>query len=118
MRRRPPTSTRTDTRFPYTTLFRSLVLDVHREPFEPVGQFARDGQAIEPAHLLEIGELRHLHAVAPDFPAEPPRTQRRAFPIVLDEANIVYAEIDPDRGQAAQIDILKDRKSTRLNSSH
>src|SRR3546814_21164203 len=31
MRRRPPKSTRTDTLFPYTTLFRSLVADV-REP--------------------------------------------------------------------------------------
>src|SRR3546814_5112071 len=28
MRRRPPRSTRTDTLFPYTTLFRSLVLDM------------------------------------------------------------------------------------------
>src|SRR3546814_6241145 len=42
---------------------------------------------------------------------EPPRTQRRAFPIVLDEANIVHAEIDPDRGQAAQIDILNVRRA-------
>src|SRR3546814_15474388 len=42
---------------------------------------------------------------------EPPRTQRRAFPIVLDEANIVLAEIDPDRGQAAQVDILNVRRA-------
>src|SRR3546814_2932510 len=30
MIRRPPRSTRTDTLFPYTTLFRSVVADVHR----------------------------------------------------------------------------------------
>src|SRR3546814_5259696 len=32
MIRRPPRSTRTDTLFPYTTLFRSLVADTQREP--------------------------------------------------------------------------------------
>src|SRR3546814_2892915 len=31
MIRRPPRSTRTDTLFPYTTLFRSLITDVHRD---------------------------------------------------------------------------------------
>src|SRR3546814_15339822 len=30
MRRRPPRSTRTDTRFPYTTLFRSLPLPIRK----------------------------------------------------------------------------------------
>src|SRR3546814_9852362 len=33
MIRRPPRSTRTDTLFPYTTLFRSP--DLHKEPLEP-----------------------------------------------------------------------------------
>src|SRR3546814_10634541 len=36
-------------------------LDIHREAFEPVGQLARHRLAIKPAHLLEIGKLRHLH---------------------------------------------------------
>src|SRR3546814_16712089 len=31
MLRRPPRSTRTDTLFPYTTLFRSIACDFHRE---------------------------------------------------------------------------------------
>src|SRR3546814_1433285 len=34
MLRRPPRSTRTDTLFPYTTLFRSLLTDVSRERAE------------------------------------------------------------------------------------
>src|SRR3546814_11684438 len=35
MIRRPPRSTRTDTLFPYTTLFRSLALsDAHAHPFD------------------------------------------------------------------------------------
>src|SRR3546814_18655075 len=34
MIRRPPRSTRTDTLFPYTTLFRSLILKVERRQFD------------------------------------------------------------------------------------
>src|SRR3546814_12308542 len=43
MRRRPPRSTRTDTRFPYTTLFRSDGVDIDAERVrpQPVG-IARD----------------------------------------------------------------------------
>src|SRR3546814_4339326 len=50
MIRRPPRSTRTDTLFPYTTLFRS-----------DRGQFGR-AQFERPAHLPYIGE-RHLRGV-------------------------------------------------------
>ena len=44
-------------------------LDVHGEAFKPIGDFARNRIAIKAADLLEVGELRHFHAVAPDFPA-------------------------------------------------
>ena len=85
-----------------------LVLDVHRQPLEPVGQLARDRLAVEAAHLLEIGELGHLHPVAPDFPAEPPGAERRAFPVVLDEADVVrQREVDADRGEAAEVQLLQ-----------
>ncbi len=66
-------------------------LHIHGEALEPVGEFARDWLAIDAADLLEIGELRHFHAVAPDFPAQAPGAERRAFPIVLDEADVVVA---------------------------
>ena len=79
------------------------ILHVHGQPFEPVGEFARDRQAVEAAHLLKIGELRHLHAVAPDLPAETPGAERRRFPVVLDEADVVLGEIDADRFKAAEI---------------
>ena len=55
-------------------------LHVHRQAFEAVGDFGRDGAAVDAADLLEVGELRHLHAVAPDFPAQTPGAQRRAIP--------------------------------------
>jgi hypothetical protein len=74
----------------------SYVLDVHGEAFEAVGELARDRLAVEAAHLLEIGELGHLHAVAPHFPAEAPGAERGRFPIVLDEADVVEERIDAD----------------------
>src|SRR3546814_19201244 len=64
MRRRPPRSTRTDTLFPYTTLFRSrgdVIADAHNPP-EVADQFAAhllwlDTQALLPGRLywLKIG---------------------------------------------------------------
>src|SRR4029079_9984811 len=59
-------------------------LHIHGEALEAVSELARDRIAVEAADLLEVGELRPLHAVAPDFPAETPGAQRRALPIVLD----------------------------------
>src|SRR5215469_2093676 len=47
-------------------------LDIHRQPFEPVGQLGRDRVTLDPADLLEVGELADLHAVYPDLPAESP----------------------------------------------
>src|SRR3546814_14244601 len=71
MIRRPPRSTRTDTLFPYTTLFRSVVLQVEAAPglarrqrargerVEPVGDEDDPGLPVMPCHqrhdLAEIG---------------------------------------------------------------
>src|SRR3546814_2250692 len=49
MIRRPPRSTRTDTLFPYTTLFRSLVIITNLH--NPSGAYADE------ATLREVGEL-------------------------------------------------------------
>src|SRR3546814_13896671 len=99
MIRRPPRSTRTDTLFPYTTLFRSLQRSVllHAQPlplFLP-GQLAADQplrrRPDPPGHQLRL-------------PGRPVRRPRRP------------------PGQLAQRLPrqlrLPDRKSTRLNSSH
>src|SRR5262245_11131937 len=50
-------------------------LHVHGEPLQSIGDLARHWRAVEAADLLEIGELRHLHTVAPHLPAEPPGAQ-------------------------------------------
>src|SRR3546814_16309328 len=57
MKRRPPRSTRTDTLFPYTTLFRSPRLEVERLA-RVVDDDAADAAFVEP----RLGRLIHLDA--------------------------------------------------------
>src|SRR3546814_15854185 len=87
MIRRPPGSTRTDTRFPYTTLFRSAAAVGLNQPADLAVEGAGKGAALVPE------EAR----------ADQSRGDRRA--------------IDHDE-LAACARAARDRKSTRLNSSH
>ena len=80
-------------------------LQVHREALQAVGDLAGDRPAVDAANLLEIGELRHLHAVEPDFPAEAPGAERRVLPVVLDEADVVASEVEAERGQRAEVQV-------------
>jgi len=82
-------------------------LDVHGQALEAVGQLDRHGIALDAAHLLEVGELGHFHAVAPHFPAQAPGAQGRAFPVILDEADVVRHGIDAQAAQAFQIEFLR-----------
>src|SRR3546814_13262084 len=92
MSRPPPGSTRTDTLFPYTTLFRSEVF------------------------LVTDGGLHHHLAASGNFG----QVIRRNFPVAIanrmaepsqEKASVVGCLCTP-------LDLLADRKSTRLNSSH
>src|SRR3546814_20896972 len=69
MIRRPPRSTRTDTLFPYTTLFRSQVVDVgERAEEEQTLDAAGEADQVEqePAALLaRLDAAEVLHAVDP-----------------------------------------------------
>src|SRR3546814_16387035 len=109
MTRRPPRSTRTDTLFPYTTLFRSLL--------DGDGDHALDGGALiqqKRACVLGLqrlpadpgGDLHRLHG----------RLRPASLPQQLSHGNtgaqaagVVVEEPSP---------LVQDRKSTRLNSSH
>jgi hypothetical protein len=82
-------------------------LQVHREALEPVGEFSQHRPAVEPAHLLEVGVLRDLHAVQPDFPTEAPGAERRRLPVVLDEADVVSRRIDAESIERPQIKLLQ-----------
>src|SRR3546814_19591073 len=96
MIRGPPRSTRTDTLFPYTTLFRSLCLvHLRLEGADPgVLETRAVGDSPPPVGDLRMAlriELRRLQLLHP-----------------LD----IGRHVDVGEGEAA------DRKSTRLNSSH
>src|SRR3546814_2011494 len=54
---RPPISTRTDTLFPYTTLFRSPAVAEHLDPHLGIGGVDRHVQRAQPLghHTLEVG---------------------------------------------------------------
>src|SRR3546814_14772998 len=99
MVRRPPRSTRTDTLFPYTTLFRS----------EP----PRDGAALRLGHPRVAARRRRV-------PHLRPRRSRRGRQMVrlrLSRSRTPSAPPLHHRHQEGAIN-AKDRESTRLNSSH
>src|SRR3546814_16926469 len=99
MIRRPPRSTRTDTLFPYTTLFRSGL----------------DPGAGE--QLLELAADRRDLVLAPRGQlGEPPGDRRIGLGLELAEREQlhlahIFIHADP-------LGKRRDRKSTRLNSSH
>src|SRR3546814_9941416 len=100
MIRRPPRSTRTDTLFPYTTLFRSA----------PSAQLLESTGRIPPARILyptDTQDSEGLWRVLQPLLA--------TFKRVLIVRGQSGREWLGDRFQQAGI---QDRKSTRLNSSH
>src|SRR3546814_18393814 len=101
MIRRPPRSTRTDTLFPYTTLFRSLMVNLTPANISD----SAGAQAILDAIRKRWPWVKHLFA---DGAYD--RTQLMDKAAFRDFVIEVVRRIDKEPGL--------DRKSTRLNSSH
>src|SRR3546814_13774424 len=98
MIRRPPRSTRTDTLFPYTTLFRSIAqYEFHgTHPGWHVHASCEDDVEGLPQGVMRHPGQRRLPS---------PRGYHR---------DMIFAAHDDDHA----LDLAIDRKSTRLNSSH
>src|SRR3546814_13780805 len=95
--RPPPRSTRADTLFPYTTLFRSRA--------EPrLGQMLRRAPAAEPGVVRRVEDEVGTMVAIDDLP--------RKNDLVTD------LQADPAKGAEVERARAGDRKSTRLNSSH
>src|SRR3546814_2537132 len=116
MIRRPPRSTRTDTLFPYTTLFRSKVA---RAMSADVADFD-DLELACPAGRLD----RHLVALV--LADQRTRDRRRnrdlavldvGFQVTHDLVALLLAAVGVGQ-QHGRAEHDPDRKSTRLNSSH
>src|SRR3546814_12957588 len=99
MIRRPPGSTRTDTLFPYTTLFRSTATPAAKVVVAP--KPAPTGSTVVPSVLQGTTQSDVFAS---------PRALRRAESLGIDLAAVVGT------GPLGRISV--DRKSTRLNSSH
>src|SRR3546814_19543737 len=101
--RRPPCSTRTDTLFPYTTLFRSgAVVEEGLLQAPSIGIAGQPLDGGDPAALgLAAGQQTGAELLAVD--------QHGAG------AAVAGAAADLGAGEA---ELVADRKSTRLNSSH
>src|SRR3546814_6108066 len=105
MIRRPPRSTRTDTLFPYTTLFRSVAAADHHHRLAVGVQRAVVESRHAVAEALAVGGGEEIHG-REDVPEADTRH--------LDVAGLV----DPRGDQHRIVAPAQDRKSTRLNSSH
>src|SRR3546814_1826186 len=107
MVRRPTGTTRTDTLFPYTTLFRSL------------------GNLIVTQHEAVDAGARHAqHVIANHGLAACANLAGKAIPLAEQTCLAVGAavpesgEVEFDQGTIGDVLPNRDRKSTRLNSSH
>src|SRR3546814_6484719 len=115
MIRRPPRSTRTDTLFPYTTLFRS-----HRVGLKPEGKAPVRAHAAlyaDAAGQQPIGEVTS-GGFGPSV--EGPIAMGYVPTAYQQTGTQIFAEV---RGKYLPVTVsampfIKDRKSTRLNSSH
>src|SRR3546814_1098943 len=102
MIRRPPRSTRTDTLFPYTTLFRSGLTQATRN--------SNDGISIAQTTEGALNEINN--------------NLQRVRELSVQAANGTNSASDLQSIQEVitqrlkEIDRVSDRKSTRLNSSH
>ena len=81
-------------------------LEVHGDALAAVGDLGRNRLEVDPAGLLEIGELGDFHAVEPHLPAEPPGPQCGRLPVVLDETDVVLRGVDPEALQRIEIEVL------------
>src|SRR3546814_12364613 len=112
MTRRPPRSTLTDTLFPSTTLFRSIDVAVEPRPDALHGRNRIDTPAVAPDERVPQAVARR-HPIAPRQMVEPQQV------IVAHRAEIGEAPRDRRRILRNRIAArCRDRKGTRLNSSH
>src|SRR3546814_3595534 len=102
MIRRPPRSTRTDTLFPYTTLFRSLPLAENL--LESGANYRSAAAAVAAANFESV----RFGTTCTDW----------LIRLFDDEDETVRHEASDCFRRMRTSDIASDRKSTRLNSSH
>src|SRR3546814_16320447 len=107
MIRRPPRSTRSYTLFPYTTLFRSTPASIDALPKGLLADLLTPGLAIE---VLASGKKRWRYRRQVDRTDRPRHGDSPIWKMRSFRTNY--------QGASARDTADRDRKSTRLNSSH
>src|SRR3546814_13222309 len=107
MIRRPPRSTRTDTLFPYTTLFRSVFAEAEEEVVLRAAIQFRDGGYGIPVLVGRNDVYDRLAALGIADPHSFEVHNSVNSPLVPKMVEFLYQRLQ-----------RRDRKSTRLNSSH
>src|SRR3546814_10277765 len=130
MIRRPPRSTRTDTRFPYTTLFRSTERLGAQGTVLGGGRYDGLIETLAGPHTPAVGWAAGIERLAMLIDAPVPETIEVAVVPLGEAAEVAAQKVLADlrrAGIAADMEFRgnmkrrmqkADRKSTRLNSSH
>src|SRR3546814_1685469 len=114
MIRLPPRSTRTDTLFPYTTLFRSANASLYFDTgFTPTDFYDGSFIASQFTGNLDIAKEIEIGLANPVNIAFGGEYRRDTYEIRPGDAASIYKE-----GGQSYPGFQPDRKSTRLNSSH
>src|SRR3546814_3384144 len=126
MIRQPPKSTRTDTLFPYTTLFRSQSCDLHFFVHGPgifgVPFFARELMKVVERYGIKARFQHNLVAVdgpnhTATFEIVGGDRQGERLTVPFDMLHVSPPQSPPAAVRTSSL-ANADRKSTRLNSSH
>src|SRR3546814_9620370 len=123
MIRRPTRSTRTDTLFPYTTLFRSDLFETKggRQMFVGVTSDQQWARFCREFGLDDLGGDPALDSNAKRSQARPtliPRLRAELGALGYDDVRARCEAANISWAPVGRPDDLLDRKSTRLNSSH
>src|SRR3546814_9803298 len=119
MRRRPPRSTRTDTLFPYTTLFRSVDCDAQgRAAADHAWRIVRHPHCVRPRRQF----LRHSRPARRTPPENGRHADLRPVPVRAELANGRSEEHTSELQSLMRISYavfcLKKKKNTQIKNTH
>src|SRR3546814_1598245 len=127
MKRRPPRSTRTDTRFPYTTLFRSeIALHVRQLAQREDVSAAALALELQKDPALSVRLLRVANSAAQRGGHRVDNVRQAVTRLGFDYTRLLVSGLAIEQMFAKGAPLIEaklrkswqDRKSTRLNSSH